>query len=112
MLNNTRVYPELLDRLIGGYDGVRLIPQNSRVLDLGAGTGNLVLKLMEGSRDRVVFALENNRVMLQNLQTKCRAFLRRDPEEGGVIAVKQDITSLFGLDDEYFDFANLNSVLY
>ena len=112
ILNNTLVYPELLDRLIGGYEGVRKIPDEALVLDLGAGTGNLTKKLITAGRDRVIFAAENNRMMLKFLRTKCERFLRKDPDGGGVIAFKQDITSLYGLADDYFDFVLLNNVLY
>ena len=112
VLNSTRIYPELLDKLIGGYDGVRVIPEDARVLDLGAGTGNLVHKLITKGRDRLIFAAENNRIMLEFLRLKCKRFLRSDTESGGVIAFKQDITSLFGLDDDFFDFVILNNVLY
>jgi len=99
VLNNTRVYPELLDRLIGGHDGMREIPQDASIIDLGAGTGNLAYQLMRTGRDRVIVAAENNRVMLEILRSKCRKFLRPDMEGGGIIAVKQDVTSLLGLDD-------------
>jgi ubiquinone/menaquinone biosynthesis C-methylase UbiE len=112
VLNNTKVYPQLLDNLIGGSDGVDIIPQDARILDLGAGTGNLALKLITTGRDRVIFAVENNRIMLQFLKSKCQGFLRNDSEAGGIIAIKQDITSLFGLENDYFDFVTLNNVLY
>jgi ubiquinone/menaquinone biosynthesis C-methylase UbiE len=120
VLNSTRVYPQLLEKLIGRQPGdtmvarlgVRPIPDDARILDLGAGTGNLALKLITGGRNRLIFAAENNRTMLAFLRLKCRDFLRDDEEGGGIIARKQDITSLFGLDDNYFDFAILNNVLY
>jgi ubiquinone/menaquinone biosynthesis C-methylase UbiE len=112
VLNNTKVYPELLDKMIGGYDGVRRVGEDARILDLGAGTGNLAHRLITTGRDRLIFAAENNRIMLEFLRSKCQRFLRTDAESGGVIALKQDITSLFGLDDEYFDFVMLNNVLY
>ena len=112
LLNATKSYPELLHRLIGGYDGVAAIPQHARVLDLGAGTGNLTEKLIVTGRDRIIFAAENNRTMLEILRAKCKRFLRSDAEAGGVIAFKQDITSLFGLEDGYFDYAIMNNVLY
>ena len=112
VLNSTRVYPDLLDSLIGAHDGVAAIPQEARVLDLGAGTGNLVYKLITTVRDRVIFAVENNRVMMQLLKAKCQRYLRGDTLGGGVIPIKQDITSLFGLDSDYFDFVTMNNVLY
>jgi len=112
LLNSTRVYPELLDSLIGAHNGVPAIPQEARIIDLGAGTGNLARKLIASGPDRVVVAVENNRVMMQLLRAKCQRFLRNDMLGGGVIAIKQDITSLFGLDDDYFDYATMNNVLY
>jgi ubiquinone/menaquinone biosynthesis C-methylase UbiE len=112
VLNSTKVYPELLDKFTGGYDGVRPIPDDARILDLGAGTGNLAHELIKGGRDRIIVAAENNRVMLELLRTKCKKFLRSDTQGGGIIALKQDITSLFGLDDNFFDFVILNNVLY
>src|SRR5262249_52366301 len=46
VLKSTRVYPELLDKIVGGYDGVRKIPEDACLIDLGAGTGNLAHKLI------------------------------------------------------------------
>jgi ubiquinone/menaquinone biosynthesis C-methylase UbiE len=114
VLNGTKVYPQLLDRLVGdGSNSVRKIPEDAYILDMGAGTGNLAYKLITTGRNRVIFAAENNRIMLEFLRSKCRPFLRADPSDGGgVIAFKQDITSLYGLDNDYFDFAILNNVLY
>ena len=112
VLNNTRMYPDLLERLLGGHGGIRPIPDDGRVLDLGAGTGNLTYRLIAPARDRVVFAADNNRIMLEFLRSKCQRFLRTAADGGGVIALKQDITSLFGLEDNYFDVAILNNVLY
>jgi ubiquinone/menaquinone biosynthesis C-methylase UbiE len=112
VLNSTRVYPELLDKIIGGYDGVPIISQQARILDLGAGTGNITKKLISTGKSRVIVAVENNRIMLQFLRAKCDGFLRTNTEGGGVIAVKQDIASLFGLDDNFFDFVIMNNVLY
>jgi ubiquinone/menaquinone biosynthesis C-methylase UbiE len=111
VLNSTRVYPELLEKMIGGYEGVARISEDARILDLGAGTGSLAHRLITTGRDRVIFALENNDFMLEVLRSKCQRFLRTDAESGGVIALKQYITSLYGLDDDYFDYVLLN-VLY
>jgi ubiquinone/menaquinone biosynthesis C-methylase UbiE/PAS domain-containing protein len=112
VLNSTKVYPELLEKFTGGYDGVRQIPEDARILDLGAGTGNLAHELIKSGRDRIIIAAENNRLMLELLRTKCKKYLRSDTQGGGIIALKQDIASLYGLDDNYFDFVILNNVLY
>ena len=71
VLNNTRVYPQLLDSIVGGHNGVRIIPKNAIVLDLGAGTGNLAHRLITTGPKRVIFAAENNRTMLAVLRGKC-----------------------------------------
>jgi ubiquinone/menaquinone biosynthesis C-methylase UbiE len=89
-----------------------MIPDDARILDLGAGTGNFAEGPIRTGRDRVIFAVENNRLMLELLKGKCQKFLRTAPSEGGVIPIKQDITYLFGLEDNYFDFVTFNNVLY
>ena len=50
--------------------------------------------------------------MLNVLRQKCEPFLREDTEGPGVIAIKQDVGSLYGLDDGFFDYVVLNNVLY
>lgn len=112
VVSQSRVYCELLDKFIGGYDNLRAIPEDAKILDLGAGTGNFANKLIRAGRDRVIFAIENNRLMLEMLRRKCQKFLRPDPSSGGIITRKQDITNLFGMEDDYFDFVTLNNVLY
>ncbi len=112
VLSQSRVYTELLDKFLGGYDGLRTISKDAKVLDLGAGTGNFAKRLITDGQDRVIFAVENNRLMLEILKRKCQKFLRTDESAGGIITLKQDITSLFGLPDGYFDFVTMNNVLY
>ncbi len=112
VLTNSRVYPELLDKFVGGHDGVKMIPGDAKILDLGAGTGNFAERLIRNGPGRVIVAVENNRLMLELLKGKCKKYLRTDPSEGGVFPIKQDITSLFGLEDDDFDFVTLNNVLY
>ena len=112
VLTNTRVYRELIDTLIGNIGPLRPIDSDARVLDLGAGTGNLSLRLMDRLSNRTVFALDNNRVMLEFLRDKCREVLREDELGPGVVAIKQDVTSLFGLPDSYFDCVIANNVFY
>ena len=118
VLNSTKVYPDLLNHIIGEYSPVRTrrplakIRANSRILDLGAGTGNLSLLLASQLRDHVVFALENNRTMLDLLRAKCSRFLRSDDHGPGVLAIKQDVNTLYGLPEASFDYAILNNVAY
>jgi ubiquinone/menaquinone biosynthesis C-methylase UbiE len=112
VLNNSKVYPELLDTMIGDLGPLSPIPSDAKILDLGAGTGNLALKLMAGANRRLVVALEKNRTMLNRLQARCGAFIRDDDLEPGIIARRQDALNLHGLDTDYFDTVVLNNVLY
>lgn len=112
VLTNTRVYRDLVDTLIGTIGPLIPIDPDAKVLDLGAGTGNIALRLMDGASNRLVYALDNNRVMLEFLRDKCRKVLRDDELGPGVLAIKQDVTSLFGLPDGYFDYVIANNVFY
>lgn len=112
VLNNTYVYPELLETLLGERGALSPIPAGATVLDLGAGTGNLTVRLADPTKGRLVFALENNDAMLKVLQRKCQSCLRSDNDAPGVIAIKQDVASLFGLPDNYFSCTMMNNVSY
>jgi ubiquinone/menaquinone biosynthesis C-methylase UbiE len=113
VLNNSLIYPALIDTLIGHHNlGPDPIPEGTVILDLGAGTGNLTYKLAEPSARRLVISIDDNSVMLNVLRQKCKPFLRRDARGPGVIAIKQDISSLYGLNDGFFDYVVLNNVLY
>ncbi|OAI54749.1 hypothetical protein AYO44_14270 [Planctomycetaceae bacterium SCGC AG-212-F19] len=118
VLNSTNVYPDLLNHILGeptstnGNGRPAPIHSSSRILDLGAGTGNLARLLASQQRGHVVFALENNRMMLDLLRAKCDAFLRSDDNGPGVLALKQDVNTLFGLPDDSFDYAILNNLAY
>ena len=112
VLTKTKVYPELLQAMIGGSNGLPEIPPQSRVLDLGAGTGNLTAMLADPVKRRLVVAIENNRTMLASLEQKCKPFLNSGDKEEGVMAHRQDAGSLFGLQDNFFDYVLLNNVLY
>ena len=113
VLTNTLVYPELLDQMIGVSDGMDEIPANSKVLDLGAGTGNISLKLVQDPNiPRTVYAIEKNDAMYDSLRYKCADYIRNDADGPGVITVNRNIESLVGLHSDYFDCAILNNVLY
>jgi ubiquinone/menaquinone biosynthesis C-methylase UbiE len=114
VLNSTEVYPRLVAQILGESGDAPLdsIPQDARVLDLGAGTGNITQRLASSRRRSVIFAVENNRTMLNLLRYKCKPYLRQDDREPGVIALKQDIGSLYGIPNEYFDYVIMNNVFY
>lgn len=113
VLNQSSIYPDLIQTVIGeGRPGPQPIPFNSKVLDLGAGTGNITYLLARPEAQRLVVAIDDNPVMLNHLRGKCAPYLREDAEGPGVITIKQDIISLYGLKDEFFDVVILNNVLY
>jgi SAM-dependent methyltransferase len=114
VLSKTKVYWQLLDDITGRSDrfGIEPFQPRTKVLDLGAGTGNLSESLLREDNGRLIVAVENNRVMFNALRSKCREYLRDDDEGPGVIAAKQDVTSLYGLGDKYFDYVFLSNVLY
>jgi ubiquinone/menaquinone biosynthesis C-methylase UbiE len=87
------------------------IDHDAKILDLGAGTGNFTERLAAGHPERLVVAAENNRTMLALLRDKVRPLLRTNGPRG-VVPLKQDITTLLGLEDEEFDVAIMNNVLY
>lgn len=112
VLTNTKIYQELIAEMIEGPDGGRLIRDGTTVLDLGAGTGNISVILAESSKNRRILALDDNRMMLNVLKWKCENQLTDDPTKPGVTVIKQDILSLYGIDDNYFDYVIANNVLY
>ncbi len=111
VLNNTDVYPQLLSDILGETGEITAIPPDARVLDLGAGTGNISRRLVEG-HNRLVVAMENNPIMLSFLRYQCEDYICYDDRGYGVMIIKQDIRSLAGIHDNYFDVVIMNNVLY
>ena len=113
ILNNSLIYPELIQTLVGNHKpGPLPIRDASVILDIGAGTGNITSLLAQQSAKNLIVAIDNNPLMLNTLRRKCQAYLRQDAQGPGVIAMKQDVVSLFGLSDEFFDYVIINNVLY
>jgi ubiquinone/menaquinone biosynthesis C-methylase UbiE len=119
VLKASPVYLELLDHVLGekvpprkGSGSIEPLKRGSRIIDLGSGTGNIPVALAQQNRGHVIFAVENNRLMLDLLRDKCRPYLRADDEGPGILAIKQDVNTLFGLQDNSFDYAILNNVAY
>lgn len=114
VLTNSRVYPELLADVLGRSGRFRIppIPRRGRICDLGAGTGNVTKLLLDDDPERLVVAVDNNRIMLNILGSKCRDYQRDDDSGPGCVVVKQDLTTLRGLPDAFFDSVVMNNVLY
>jgi SAM-dependent methyltransferase len=114
VLSKSLVYDELLRTLIGEIGPLQRIPDGARVLDLGAGTGGLTLKLATTFKQLYIVAVDNNSAMLDILHAKCRRYLHAPRENHGVVAIRQDVTKLsgvLGVDKDKFDFAFLVNVL-
>lgn len=111
-------YAVYYDKLLQPFDDyqqlltliVDLVDSAEFCVDLGAGTGNGTLKLLEDDRcpDREVWAVESNEDMLEQLRAKTKKHSER------LITVKDDIIRLGALRDqqEYFDAAVMTNVLY
>ena len=104
MLLKFREYDKLLQQVAD------LLGNAQRCADLGAGTGNSTLRLLEAQPDRLVAAFESNEVMLQFLRGK----LHRDFDASNRVTVyKGDLTlSLREFPENAFDGALMLNVLY
>jgi ubiquinone/menaquinone biosynthesis C-methylase UbiE len=100
VLPNLRNYAEAVaDRC------TRLAPCPGRkILDLGAGTGNLTLRLLNAGA--TVTAVDRNRAMLNKLQDKCTT------HEDRLTVLQRDAADLSRLNSESFDAVNILLVLF
>lgn len=102
-------YNQLVDRV------VRLVGPARRCVDLGAGTGNCALRMLDSDPAREVWAVDASDSMLRFLRKKLRS---RSPQGSGyaerLITLRDDILSLRTLANksETFDAAILVNVLY
>lgn len=114
VLLNTSIYTHLVQTMIGDQAGGPLtaIAPGARVLDLGAGTGNIAYALASTGRGYHVIAIDGNRTMLECLKAKCNVYLTTTPEKPGVFPLRQNLVSLFGIPDASIDCAIMNNVLY
>lgn len=112
ILNKTELYKDLVRQMLGESGPLQPFPERARILDLGAGTGNLAIRLMNSPQKYFVAAVENNRTMLAKLRDKTDQFHTDVFGNHGIQCIKQDITSLNGVDDNSFDGVIMNNVLY
>ena len=95
-------YHDLVDLVIAQVRDAQLCA------DLGAGTGNGTLKLLQTEPARQVWAIESNDMMLQYLRQKVGSHIER------LTTIKDDIVRLGALRyrNDYFDAAIMINVLY
>jgi ubiquinone/menaquinone biosynthesis C-methylase UbiE len=95
-------YNELVDLVVSQVGDVQLCA------DLGAGTGNATLKLLQTQPSRQVWAVESNEKMLEFMKQKLGQNVTR------LTAIKDDVTRLgvLGYQSNYFDGAIMLNVLY
>ena len=111
VLNKTDIYPELIHTLAGQNGELPSLNLASNILDLGAGTGNLTQRLAQ-DESHLIVALDNNPMMLATLRQKCHAYLSDNAHGSGVLALQQDVSSLYGFSNNFFDYVFINNVLY
>ena len=105
-------YDKLLDVFTDYHDLVDLVISQvgdaQLCADLGAGTGNATLKLLQTDPTRQVWAIESNEMMLQYLRQKVGSDSER------LTALKDDIVRLGALryQNDSFDAAVMINVLY
>ncbi|QDT25117.1 hypothetical protein Enr10x_04110 [Gimesia panareensis] len=120
VLTASDTYPKLLRLMIGEdkIDDFHLKPiaAGAKVLDLGAGTGNLTEMLAKPDDGRTIVAIENNRLMFDLMRRKLKRIgdkvLRSDTSGPGVVTVREHATKLEGLDADFFDVVIANNTLY
>lgn len=112
VLTKTKLYQGLVAEMIEGPEDRMPIEVGATVLDLGAGSGNLTTVLGAPDKRRTVVAIDDNQMMLNLLKWKCRDYLNEAVSAPGVTVIKQDVLSLYGLDDGFFDYVIANNVLY
>ena len=108
------VYDTLLLEFPEYLDLVRLVTDQvgnaRRCLDLGAGTGNCTMRLLEDDPNREVWAVEINDTMLRNFRAKLEANGVTQTER--LTILKDNILRLDALPSRSFDAAVMTNVLY
>jgi ubiquinone/menaquinone biosynthesis C-methylase UbiE len=102
LLSRFTDYNELVDLVVSQVGDAPLC------VDLGAGTGNATVKLLQTLPSRQVWAVESNEMMLQCLRQKVASDSER------LTSIKDDVVHLGALryQNDYFDAAVMINVLY
>lgn len=103
LLLNFDEYLKLRDKI------VEEVGDAKTCIDVGAGTGNGTLKLLETKEDREVWAVDYNETMLQFLKEKAEQHPNLFDR---LVILKEDIQRLEEYPEENFDAAIMINVLY
>lgn len=100
-------YLELVDKVVSEVGDAK------RCIDIGAGTGNGTIKLLETKEDREVWAVDYNETMLQYMKDKVQDKKQENPNIlDRLVISKEDIQRLDDYPENYFDAAIMINVLY
>lgn len=113
---NWRVYATSYDHVLTRFSEYRsllrrhvdAVAARNRILDLGAGTGNVSLELLKAGKE--VTAVDYNEAMLTRLREKCADY--RQTEQLKVIKQNLDSMRISNADRGTFDGVILQNVLY
>ncbi|MCZ6644364.1 MAG: methyltransferase domain-containing protein [Gammaproteobacteria bacterium] len=97
VLNEFGEYQALLELHLSAMNDCK------RVMDLGAGTGNLTVRLLETSKE--VVAIESNAGMYTHLVIRCATY------KDNLKIVRRDIDNIGKIESQYYDGAVLMNVL-
>ena len=108
LLLEFREYHRLVDLVTSKLGDARLCA------DLGAGTGNATLKLLNDLPTREIWAIESNEAMMGYLRDKleCGGTADKNGLKDRLFIVKNDVMSLPQFDDGFFDGVLMLNVLY
>jgi ubiquinone/menaquinone biosynthesis C-methylase UbiE len=115
---NWTAYAASYDKLLTNFDDyavlidaiVSRVGDAKKCIDLGAGTGNTALKLLERP-DRMVWAVEENDGMLHYLDGKVKEISQKAVRDR-LITSKANVNSLGEFPRGFFDAATMTNVLY
>lgn len=114
-------YAVSYDKLLTPFDDYRhlvelvvsLTGDARRCIDVGAGTGNGTVRLLQSRPEREVCAMEPNEAMLQYLRSKVQQLDASLPGcRDRLTTIKDDVLQCDDLPRDYFDGAILINVLY
>lgn len=89
------------DDLISNIVDVAREAKNDRIIDLGTGTGKVLLAARQSLNSQEAWGVD-----------LCQASLEKIPNHTGLILMREDIESLANIPDDYFDLATARMVFH